>query len=234
MIQQLLRRLAWAWRRPTTPAPSSPAQPHDLAACIVRAMERNGYAIDRGPGEVNIVYLEGADADGTPNGNAANRFNDRRIVIRFEDGVPRIAGNWQATTEPGRHFTMRPLPGVDGAARIRLGQQRAWQVGIHHAGTPSGHEALVQTGGPVTVCRDVNRDYERTGDRQTTGWYGINQHWGYDFPEDDIRTASAGCLVGRTREGHRAFMAIVKSDPRYRSNRRFVFATTVMPGEWLQ
>ena len=190
--------------------------------------------IDCGEGEINIVYLEGADVDGTPNDNEPNEFNDRRILIRFEQGAPKIVGNWQATTEPGRHYTLRPLPGVDGAARIALGQFRAWQIGIHHAGKPSGHEALVQTGGAVTVCRDVNKDYERAGDRKTTGWYGINQHWGYDFPEDDIRTSSAGCLVGRTRQGHREFMAIVKSDPRYRNDQGFVFTTTVIPGEWVQ
>jgi hypothetical protein len=235
MIQELLRLLAQAWsRRIGVRKPPTEIKQAGLAARIVRAMHARDYAVDRGEGEINIVYIEGANADGTPNDNAPNRFNDRRIVIGIEGGVPTVIGNWQATSEPGRRYTHRPLPGVDGAARIKVGQHRAWQVGIHHAGKPSGHEALVQTGGPVTVCRDVNKDHQRARDRETTGWYGINQHWGYDFPEDDIRTASAGCLVGRTREGHRAFMAIVKSDPRYRTNRNFVFATTVMPAQWVQ
>ena len=29
-------------------------------------------------------------------------------------------------------------------------------------------------------------------------------------------------------------MALVKSDPRYRSDNRFVFTSTIMPAEWLQ
>jgi len=56
---------------------------------------------------------------------------------------------------------------------------------------------------------------------------GINQHWGYDLPE--VEKASAGCLVGQSKNGHREFMAIVKSDPRYLANRKLVFATAILP-----
>lgn len=207
-----------------------PLAPMDPGSRIVRSMERRNYAVNRKPGEINIVYLEGADEDGTPNNDGPNEFNDRRIVITFRNDEPVIVGNWEATCEPGRRYTEHPLPGVAGAARIAFGQYRAWQVGVHR----NHHEALVQTGGVVTVCRDVNKDYERDGDRRTTGFYGINQHHGYDCPQDDIRTASAGCLVGRTVAGHRAFMALVKSDPRYLRDKRFVFATTIMPAEWVK
>jgi hypothetical protein len=214
--------------------PHKPADRADLATRIVAAMRKRGYAVDVGQGEINIVYLEGAEHDGRPNDDAPNVFNDRRIVIRFEPvpGLeirPTIVGNWEATCEPGRRFTERPIHSA-GAARIAFGQYRAWQVGMHRG----DHEALVQTGGPVTVCRDGNRDYRRAGDRRSSGYFGINQHWGYDFPRDDIRGASAGCLVGRTRQGHREFMALVKSDPRYRADPKFVFATTVMPADWAQ
>ena len=233
MIALLLRAFrALAYRRAPATNPSSPreriAPSFDLAARIVRAMEQRGYAVDRAAGEINIVYVEGASADGVPNGDAANAFNDRRMLIRFEGAAPTIVGNWPATTEPGRRYTVQPI-NAGGAARIAFGQYRAWQVGMHRG----HHEALVQTGGTVTVCRDANKDYERDGDRQTTGFYGINQHHGYDFPQDDIRTASAGCLVGRTVAGHREFMALVKSDPRYRADNRFAFRTTLLPAEWV-
>ena len=100
----------------------------DLAHHIIAAMERKGYQIDRGQNEINIVYVEGMNADGSPNDNEANKWNDLRLLIRFEGGEPRIIGKWAATTEPGRYFTEHPLsPG--GAARIEFGQYRAWQVG---------------------------------------------------------------------------------------------------------
>ena len=93
-------------------------------------MERKGYQIDRGQNEINIVYVEGINPDGTPNDHEENKWNDLRLLIRFEGGEPRIIGKWAATTEPGRYYIDHPLnPG--GAARVELGQYRAWQVGIH-------------------------------------------------------------------------------------------------------
>ena len=193
----------------------------DLAHLVVAAMERKGYQVDRGPGEVNIVYVEGMNPDGTANADEANKWNDLRLLIRFEGGAPRIIGEWAATTEPGRYWTENPISPL-GAARIEFGQYKSWQVGMHR----NNHEALVQTGGEVTVCRDLNKDGQRTGDKRQTGEFGINQHWGYDLPE--VEKASAGCLVGQSKDGHRQFMALVKSDPRYQANRKYVFATAVL------
>src|SRR3954468_23611069 len=193
----------------------------DLAHLVVAAMERKGYQVDRGPGEVNIVYVEGMNPDGTANADEANKWNDLRLLIRFEGGAPRIIGEWPATTEPGRYWTENPMSPL-GAARIEFGQYRSWQVGMHR----NNHEALVQTGGEVTVCRDLNKDGQRTGDKRQSGEFGINQHWGYD--QQEVDKASAGCLVGQSKDGHRQFMALVKSDPRYQANRKYVFATAVL------
>lgn len=199
----------------------------NLVGRIVRAMLRKSYKVFTQPGEVNIVYVEGMNLDGTPNSNKPNQFNDIRTVFTFSpDGLPILLGKWEATTEPGKYYTENPLqPG--GAARITLGQQSSWQVGMHRG----DHEALIQTGGPVTITRDLNEDYKRIGDKVQTGWYGINQHWGYDYPVDDIKGSSAGCLVGRTKGGHREFMALVKRDPHYRDDNNFVYTTTVLASQ---
>jgi hypothetical protein len=45
-----------------------------------------------------------------------------------------------------------------------------------------------------------------------------------------VGTASAGCLVGEKRDGHRAFMAVIKSDPRFRANNGYRFMAAVIPG----
>jgi peptidoglycan hydrolase-like protein with peptidoglycan-binding domain len=171
---------------------------------------------------MNIVYVEGMNPDGTPNADEANKWNDLRLLIRFEGGEPKIVGKWAATTEPGRYWTENPMSPL-GAARIEFGQYNAWQVGMHR----NNHEALVQTGGQLTVCRDLNKDGQRTGDTRQTGEFGINQHWGYDLPQ--VEKASAGCLVGQSVDGHQRFMALVKSDPRYQANRKYVFAATILP-----
>jgi hypothetical protein len=108
-----------------------------------------------------------------------------------------------------------------------IGQYKSWSVSTHNAGKTSGHESLVQTL-EITVHRDLNQDFSRAGDVTDTGLFGVNQHWGYDNPKDDIGKAGAGCLVGRTKSGHRAFMTIVKSDPRYLANNSYRFMTAVL------
>lgn len=208
-------------------APPPPTKLDTLEERIIAYCEEKKYKIDRGPGEKNIIYIEGMYPNGELNDDAFNAWNDTRMVIEFKDGVPKILGKWEATTEPGRYYTIvRPM-NVNGAARIAFGQYKAWIVGTHL----NSHEALVQLGGPVTVYRDLNKDGQRSGDRTQIGQFGINQHWGGDAAKNDIGRWSAGCLVGRTRDGHREFMSTIKKDPRYLKSRAYVFSSIVIPGD---
>lgn len=200
---------------------------NSIASRIVKYLQAKNYQVFTKPKEYNIVYIEGISEDWTLNGDPPNQFNDRRIVIEVVDGVPKIVNHWEATTEPGRYYTVNPM-NPKGAARIQFGQYKAWAVGFH--GNADRHESLVQVA-PITVHRDFNEDFKRTGDKLDTGLFLINQHWGYDAPVTDIRNASAGCLVGRRRDGHREFMAIIKQDRRYVANNDYVFYTTVIPGD---
>ncbi|HEY9298604.1 MAG TPA: peptidoglycan-binding domain-containing protein [Phormidium sp.] len=202
---------------------------NDLASRIIKYMLAKKYKVFTQLDHYNIVYVEGMNPNGTLNNDAPNHFNDIRTVIAFKNGVPKIIGIWEATTEPGSKYTYRPM-NPNGAARIHFGQYKAWSVGMH--GTSNAHEALVQVA-PVTVLRDLNKDFTRISDRTETGLFGINQHWGYDFPKNDIIGASAGCLVGRTTQGHHEFMALIKRDKRYLTTRGYVFTSTVIPGDHL-
>jgi hypothetical protein len=202
-----------------------------LASRIVQALLRAGYWVCRHPSCRNIVYIEGLDPDGTPNDNAPNRFNDLRTVITVKaDGAPQLLGAWEGTTEPSLYWTPHPMD-KGGAARIAFGQYQAWARGTHHPGTPQAHEALVQVA-PILVYRDLNQDFRREGTPQR-GLFGINQHWGYDLPKDDLGRSSAGCLVGRTEAGQREFMALVKQDARYLASSAYRFVTTVIPASAL-
>jgi peptidoglycan hydrolase-like protein with peptidoglycan-binding domain len=200
---------------------------NNLASRIIKYMQAMKYQIFQGQKQYNIVYIEGMDANGKLNSDASNYFNDRRIVIQILDGAPAVIGNWEATTEPGYYYTYNPMNNK-GAARIKFGQYKAWQVGLH--GNYDTHEALVQVA-PITVHRDFNQDLKRTNDKLDTGLFAINQHWGYDVAYNNIDMASAGCLVGRTRQGHREFMKLVKQDLRYQLNKNYTFYTTVIPGD---
>jgi hypothetical protein len=195
----------------------------DFASRVIRAMRARGDFVARHPAAVNIVYVEGCGPEGDENDDAPNKFNDCRLAIRIgAGGKPQLAGAWEATTEPGRYYTLNPM-NEKGAARIAFGQYKAWSVGTH-----INHEGLVQTG-MITVHRDLNKDYKRGGDQLDTGdYFWVDQHWGYDLPKEDIGRASAGCLVGRRKQGHREFMTIVKADPRYRANNGYRFMTSVL------
>jgi hypothetical protein len=198
-----------------------------LAERLVTAMQDKGHHVSRHPGCINIVYVEGMSPDGTVNANRPNEFNDSRFVLRVEpNGEIVLAGKWDGTTEPGRAFTIAP-ENPAGAARIAFGQYKAWTVGTHKPASPSGHEALVQTH-KIPVHRDLNKDFKRAGDKLDEGLFGINQHHGFDFSPTDIRTASAGCLVGRTKAGHQQFMKLVKSDPRFTISRGYLFMTAIL------
>jgi predicted chitinase len=204
---------------------------NDLASQIIKYMQYKNYQIATNLGEYNIVYVEGMDTSGKLNKDQPNYFNDVRMVIEILNGKPKILGCWEATTEPGSYWTYHPM-NPKGAARIAFGQYKAWKLGRH--GNSEPHEALVQAAN-LTVCRDFNKDFSRTGDKLDTGSsFGINQHWGYDLPHNNVYNASAGCLVGRTRQGHREFMRIIKQDKRYQKNHNYLFLTTIIPGDDLE
>jgi hypothetical protein len=213
------------------PHPEVDLSKDDLPAKIISYMIEQSYRISTGAEKYNIVYVEGMDENGDLNDNEPNSFNDRRMVIEIPDKIPVLVNHWQATTEPGTHYTMTPISEeatIFGAARIAFGQYKAWQVGIH--GNSEKHEALVQVS-PISIYRDKNKDFKRDGDKLYTGVFAINQHWGYDYEYNNISLAGAGCLVGRRREGHREFMEIIKQDRRYQLNESYRFLTTVISGQ---
>ena len=196
---------------------------------VIAYMNRKGYWICRHPGCFNIVYLEGVDPDGKLNDDRPNVFNDLRVVFSIEPSGKPAMEAWDGTTEPGTHWTMNPMNPA-GAARIKFGNYKSWVVGTHMRGRASAHEALVQVE-PVSVHRDLNKDFKRTNDKVDTGLFGINQHWGYDAPKDNLGNTSAGCLVGRTKAGHRQFMARLKSDPRFDATPSYKFMSAILPGD---
>jgi hypothetical protein len=204
-----------------------------LAGQIAQSLIAAGHWICRHPDCMNVVYIEGLDSNGTPNDDAPNIFNDLRVALRLNKaGNPEIVGAWEATSEPGRFHTIVKKLDPRGAARIAFGQYKAWAVGTHNVGKKSAHEALVQTK-PIKVHRDLNEDFERTGDTVFEGVFGINQHSGFDQTKQDIGATSAGCLVGRTKTGHRQFMALCKTDARFAASNGYCFMTAVMPAEAL-
>lgn len=204
-----------------------PAEPPDLAARIVAGMKKRGMKLDTGLGQRNAVYVRNMGPDGVKNAGTPNQFNCSRYVIGFDTGKPKIMGAWEATTVPGRKWTMSPMD-RRGAARTVPGQYTAWRVGVIHPGTSGAHEAMMQCA-DVKVDRDLNKNFKDDDQVYTAGpECGICQHWGYDLPHDDLGGSSAGCLVGRVKDGHRQYMSLMKSDPRYVADHNFIFTAALL------
>lgn len=221
----------------TTPSADSvktQAMQPTLATRIVQYMTAKGYTLARKAGEVNIVYIEGADTDGKPNADRIDGWNDRRIVIVFEiDGNhPVIVHNAEATTEPGLAATnSEGARQRGGVARIQFGQFAVWQMGFHRQATQGpNHPALVQRR-PLRVHRDANRDGKRTGD--ALDWAdGINQHsTRVGIRPERVGWWSEGCLVGRSWILHEQFIELCRRDPRYIADPNFFFPTTIIAGD---
>jgi hypothetical protein len=209
---------------------STDRQP-ELAKKIVHYMRSKGYKVSTGEKEYNIIYLEGSCANGIPNANESDYFNDRRILLEFVNGEPIISNNWLATSKSGKKYTDNPLT-PNGAARIAFGQYKnVWYIGMHIG--PSAkvkHEGLIQDGN-VSIYRDKNKNGKiDRGDLIQTGNFGLNQYAANGNPAK-IGGWSAGCLVGWSMEEHQKFMAILKGDSRYQKNRKYHFTTTVINGD---
>lgn len=101
----------------------------------------------------------------------ANKNNE------FDDLIGVVENNsitwYTATTNAGRHWLLNFL-NPKGTAVLKCGQYiGAWKLGLHKG----QYEALIQTGGKVTVYRDADKD--ETAEEQgieETGWFGINIH----------------------------------------------------------
>lgn len=203
-----------------------------LAKRLLRYMRAKGYEIFTGPGELNIVYVEGMNPDGGQNVDAPDVWNDLRCVIDFAGDEPRLLIAHVATTEPGRAATFSTgAKSRGGVARIAFGQYTAWRMGFHNVRkNGKNHPALVQVM-PLPVHRDKNRDMKRTGDNIHIGYFGINQHSTRPgYTGGNVGTWSEGCLVGLLWDQHLEFIALCRTDPRFVADKDFVFTSAVLPG----
>jgi hypothetical protein len=161
----------------------------------------------------NIVGLEGLafkNGQFILTDDKPDRFNDSIIVIKLDTktGDNLVVDAYSATTECGKYYTLNPMNAA-GAARLAFGSYKnSHTFGMH--GIKAPHPALVQCGN-LTVCRDLNEDFSRVGDRMYTGDnYAVNIHAAVGSPdfEDSIGLYSAGCQVIRLYEQQKIFMKL--------------------------
>ena len=222
------------------PEENTPQEKGDrlFIAKILQRISQLGLSLDKPPSDapsdayaINIIGIEGLNPDFTLNNDVPNHWNDLFLILGVDKDLNfRYFQKSVGTTEPGSHYTYNPM-NPQGAARITIDtkHEKIWKVGCHGSGSNS-HLALVQTGNQVCVTRDANKDFQRTNDKITCGYYGINFHWGYDMPINNIGRASAGCQVIRSRKEQQNAMKIIKTDYYYVRNNQHRFSYFCLDG----
>ena len=197
---------------------NQPKEADKIAAALVNYARSQNWEIRTGERRYNIFYVQGMFPSGIQNENAPNQFNDSRFLVEVNP-TPRLIGAWEASIEPGNHYTKQPM-NSDGAAHIQVpGYYKAWRIGKH-----KGREiALVQVA-PVNIIRDFNRNSKvDKEDKKEYSLIGANQHSASD--QKFVENTSAGCPVGRTSKGHQEFMSYLRQDVDYQADNNFIFST---------
>jgi hypothetical protein len=143
-----------------------------------------------------------------------DRFTDKIILV--DPSKPtEVAASYQATTSPSVAFYSDPSRSMSkkGVAIMQPGIVE-YKIGIHKKGSPTQHEALLQSG-PMEIQRfDLKTptvSTYRPGQAETGAEFGINLHRSSKDRGVCVGPYSAGCQVFADGKDFEAFMAKLKS-----------------------
>lgn len=196
-----------------TPLPGLPPNPRMAKAVAIRPPAKNrvefakiikarldqlGIKLYTGGSKgygYTVIGVEGVNLDLSRNSDSPDKWNDIGFGVKaYPDNTWKIIGPFPCTTEPGRHYTVNPL-NINGAAYPKLDfkHNAIWQFGTHR----KDGFCLVQTGGPITVVRDSNRDGKRSSnEKEFSGFFGCNLHsTNGNWNKNSIGRWGAGCNV---------------------------------------
>jgi len=156
--------------------------------------------------DVNIVGVRNADT----NGEVTNKFDDC-VTLSYRDD----AGEWHfhcfdATTDPGSHWTEKQLLNKNGVAILKEGQYR----GSHMIGLHQGKYEALRQKKPLKVYRDGDKDgvYDFIEENVHEGIYGINIHRATSREGGksvQVDKWSAGCQVIAANNDFKLLMEVV-------------------------
>ena len=157
--------------------------------------------------DVNIVGVRNADT----NNEVTNKFDDC-LTISYKNEN----GEWNfhcfdATTDPGSHWTEKQLLNKNGVAILKEGQYR----GSHKIGLHQGKYEALRQKKPLKVYRDGDRDdtYDFIEENVHEGIYGINIHRATareGGKSVQVDKWSAGCQVIAANDDFKLFMEICR------------------------
>ena len=115
------------------------------------------------PGVAYVVGIRGCDSNLKPKVNTIDKWNDVCGVLYIQKNqVARFIGPYKATTDSGKYYTDNPL-NPNGAANVPSNSYNrdVWVRGRHR----NQSNCLIQTGAPIILSRDLNRNGYGSDDR---------------------------------------------------------------------
>lgn len=143
-------------------------------------------------------------------------FDD--YLISFDDKGKNVFIR-EATTVPGRKYTINPMAGTPGAGRIARGFYEDSHIyGIHMKSRPDiAHYGFLQRG-VLKIYRDEDKDgiIDNVDSAAFGDGYGGNIHARLPgMKSDEIGAWSAMCQVARFREDHDAAMQLYRESAQF-------------------
>jgi hypothetical protein len=168
---------------------------------LLKIMDELGFKTFTGNYNLNLIGVR-------QDNPIPNRFNDEFYVI-YEVGGEWTIHKFPFTSLAGTYWLNKPSRPQGTAILCHDKQYRScWQLGLHRG----KYEALVQTGGEMSVWRDNNKDDHADYDCPVeTGYFGINCHRASrDRQSVSVDRYSAGCQVLANPSHFRILMSLVK------------------------
>jgi len=172
-------------------------------AKVKKAVESAGYVFFTGEFNINMIGVRSLN-------RKVDLWDDFFILCWQEGKKNMIWVNDQFTTDPGIYYMQNKLLNSNGCAILSRGQYRGvWKIGRHGS---KQYEAFVQTGNKVKVYRDRDKDNIAEFDPKSKeeGYFGINQHHGYDSGK--VGPNSAGCQVHRYKKDLTHVLSMAKKN----------------------
>lgn len=164
-------------------------------------MHAKGYGFNKREGQLNMIGVRSKN-------RSVNNWDDFFCLLWVEGGKKQIWVNDNYTTDPGIYYMQIKLLNPEGCGILAEGHYpNVWKLGLHGA---NKYEAFVQIGRKVKVYRDRNKDSYMDFDPKTLreGWYGCNQHHGYNSLK--VSNNSAMCQVHRYKKDLAVVLARAK------------------------
>lgn len=159
---------------------------------VKKAMEKAGFKFFTGVNDLNMIGVRSKN-------RMVDNWDDFFLLLWVdENGKKQIWVNDQFTTDPGIYYMQKKLLNPAGCGILARGQYRGvWKIGPHGK---NKYEAFVQIGNKVKLYRDRNMNNIMDFDPKTImeGYFGVNQHHGYDSGK--VGPNSAACQVHRYKK----------------------------------